>query len=124
MAKEPTGIDKVAPGTSGEVVDFAQLQIFSAAGKIGQVPDGLPRRSPQHVLCGLLDGEINAGLQTFAFDDFRVWIGDELNGYAPGLGPSLRLRFNRRFASAPSSEVHRGPRLQSQRRPQALHLRH
>ena len=81
MAKEPTGIDKVAPGTSGEVVDFAQLQIFSAAGKIGQVPDGLPRRSLQRVLCGLLDGEINAGLQTFAFDDFRVWIGDELNGY-------------------------------------------
>ena len=82
MAKEPTGIDKVAPGTSGEVVDFAQRQIFSAAGKIGPVPDGLPRRSLQRVLCGLLDREINAGLQTFAFDDFRVWIGDELNGYA------------------------------------------
>jgi len=81
MAKESTGIDKVAPGTSGEVVDFAQRQIFSAAGKIGPVPDGLPRRSLQRVLCGLLDGEINAGLQTFAFDDFRVWIGDELNGY-------------------------------------------
>jgi len=82
MAKEPTGIDKVAPGTSGEVVDFAQRQIFSAAEKIGPVPDGLPRRSLQRVLCGLLDGEINAGLQAFAFDDFRVWIGDELNGYA------------------------------------------
>jgi len=81
MAKESTGIDKVAPGTSGEVVDFAQRQIFSAAGKIGPVPDGLPRRSLQRVLCGLLDGEINAGLQAFAFDDFRVWIGDELNGY-------------------------------------------
>jgi len=81
MAKESTGIDKVIPGTSGEVVDFAQRQIFSAAGKIGPVPDGLPRRSLQRVLCGLLDGEINAGLQTFAFDDFRVWIGDELNGY-------------------------------------------
>lgn len=29
----------------------------------------------------LLDGEINVGLQTFAFDSFRVWIGDELNGF-------------------------------------------
>jgi hypothetical protein len=82
MAKESMGIDKVAPGTSGEVVDFAQRQIFSAAGKIGPVPDRLPRRSLQRVLCGLLDGEINAGMHTFAFDDFRVWIGDELNGYA------------------------------------------
>ena len=79
--EKPSGISHVARGTAGEVVDFAQRQIFSAAGKIGPVPDGLPRRSPQHVLCGLLDGEINAGLQTFAFDDFRVWIGDELNGY-------------------------------------------
>jgi hypothetical protein len=39
----------MAPGTSGEVVDFAQLQIFSAAGKIGPVPDGLPRRSLQPI---------------------------------------------------------------------------
>ena len=30
----------------------------------------------------LLDSEINAGLQTFAFGSFRVWLGDELNGFA------------------------------------------
>lgn len=34
------------------------------------------------MLCKLLDSEINAGLQTFAFNIFRVWIGDEMNGRA------------------------------------------
>ena len=34
----------------------------------------------QQLLCELLESEINAGLQTFAFDIVRVWIGDELNG--------------------------------------------
>jgi hypothetical protein len=29
----------------------------------------------------MLESEINAGLQTFAFDIVRVWIGDELNGF-------------------------------------------
>jgi len=54
--------------------------------KIGPVPDGLPRRSLQRVLCELLESEINAGLQTFAFDIVRVWIGDELNGFAATAG--------------------------------------
>ena len=80
MAKELTGIDKVAPGTSGHVVKFAQRQFFSPATEIEAVPDGLPCRSLQRVLCELLESEINAGLQTFAFDSMRVWIGDELNG--------------------------------------------
>ncbi len=75
-----SGISRVARGTTGEVVDVAQRQIFSAADEIGTVPDGAPRRSLQQVLCGLLESEINAGLQTFAFDIVRVWIGDELNG--------------------------------------------
>jgi hypothetical protein len=43
---------------------------------------GAPRRSLQKVLADLLKGEINAGMQAFAYDDFRVWIGDELNGFA------------------------------------------
>ena len=43
--------------------------------------DGNNRQRKLPEKAGLLDGEINAGLQTFAFDDFRVWIGDELNGY-------------------------------------------
>lgn len=30
---------------------------------------------------GLLASEISAGLQTFAFDSFRAWVGDELNGF-------------------------------------------
>ena len=42
--------------------------------------DGNNRQRKLPEKAGLLDGEINAGLQTFAFDDFRVWIGDELNG--------------------------------------------
>jgi len=70
----------VAPGAPSEVVDVAQRQIFSSADKIGPVPDGVPRRSLQQVLCELLHSEINAGLQTFAFDSFRIWFGDELNG--------------------------------------------
>jgi hypothetical protein len=81
MPKELTGIDKVAPGTSEHVVKFAQRQIFSPATEIEAVPDGVPRRSLQRVLCELLESEINAGLQTFALDDIRVWIGDELNGF-------------------------------------------
>jgi hypothetical protein len=32
------------------------------------------------VICDLLASEINAGLQTFAFDILRAWLGDELNG--------------------------------------------
>jgi hypothetical protein len=82
MTKEPTRIDNVAPGTSEHVVKFAQRQIFSPATEIEAVPDGVPRRSLQRVLCKLLESEINAGLQTFALDDIRVWIGDELNGFA------------------------------------------
>ena len=80
MTKEPTRIDNVAPGTSEHVVKFAQRQIFSPATEIEAVPDGVPRRSLQRVLCKLLESEINAGLQTFAFDIVRVSIGDELNG--------------------------------------------
>ena len=79
--KPPTGISRVARGATGEVVDFAQRQTFSPADKIGPVPDGAPRRSLQRVLCELLESEINAGLQTFAFGFMRVWIGDELNGF-------------------------------------------
>jgi hypothetical protein len=75
-----SGIYRVARGTTGEVVDAARRQIFSPADKIGPVPDGAPRRSLQQVLCELLESEINVGLQTFAFDSFRVWFGDELNG--------------------------------------------
>ena len=80
MANNPTGIDKVGSGTSGHVVKFAQRQIFSPATEIEAVPDGVPRRSLQRVLCELLESEINVGLQTFAFDIVRVWVGDELNG--------------------------------------------
>jgi hypothetical protein len=72
-------ISRVARGTTGEVVDVAQRQIFWPADKIGPVPDGAPRRSLQQVLRELLESEINAGLQTFAFDSFRVWFGDDLN---------------------------------------------
>ena len=75
-----SGISRVACGTTGEVVNVAQRQIFSPKGKIGPVPDGAMRRSLQQVFCELLESEINAGLQTFAFDIVRVWIGDELNG--------------------------------------------
>ena len=78
--KTPTGITQVAAGTPDEAVDFAKRQIFSPAAKIEPVPAGVPRRSLQRVLCELLDSEISAGLQTFPFDSFRVWIGDELNG--------------------------------------------
>ena len=86
-----TGISRVARGTTGEVVDFAQRQTFSPAEKIGPVSEGAPRRSLQRVLCELLDSEINAGLQTFAFDSFRVWIGDELNGLdaVAGIRPAV-----------------------------------
>jgi hypothetical protein len=79
---DPTGISRIASGTTGEVVDFAKRQIFSSAEKIEPVPAGAPWRSLQRVLRELLDSDINAGLQTFAFDSFRVWIGDELNGFA------------------------------------------
>ena len=78
--KRKFGIFRVARGTVGEVVNVAQRQIFSPTDKIGPVPDRVPRRSLQQVLCELLDSEINVGLQTFAFDSFRVWFGDELNG--------------------------------------------
>jgi hypothetical protein len=75
-----SSISRVARGTTGEVVDAARRQIFSPVDKIGPVPAGVPRRSLQQVLCELLESEINVGLQTFAFDSFRVWFGDELNG--------------------------------------------
>lgn len=52
-----------------------------ASGEDRPLPAEAPRRSLQRVLCDLLDSEISAGLQTFAFDSFRVWIGDELNGF-------------------------------------------
>ena len=80
MSKGPSRISRLARGTSGEVVDFAQRQVFSPSDEIG-VPAGVPRRSLQAVFCELIDSEINAGLQTFASDSFRVWIGDELNGF-------------------------------------------
>ena len=44
------------------------------------MPAGAAWRSLQRVLRELLYSEINAGLQTFAFGSFRVWIGDEMNG--------------------------------------------
>ena len=78
--EKPPDISRVARGTTGEVVSLAQRQIFSPADRIGPVPDGVQRRSLQRVLCELLESEINAGLQTFAFGIVRVWIGDELNG--------------------------------------------
>jgi len=78
--KKPSGISHVARGIAGKVVEFAERQTFSPAEKILSAPDGAPRRSLQRVLCELLDSEINAGVQTFAFDSFRVWIGDEVNG--------------------------------------------
>jgi hypothetical protein len=78
--QKDTGIKRVALGTSGEVVDCAKRQIFSSTSSIEPVPAGVPRRSQQRVLCELLDSEINARLQTFAFGDVRVWIGDQLNG--------------------------------------------
>ena len=80
MEKDRTGIDRVAPGTPDDVVDFAKRQMFATAVKIGAVPAGAPRRDLQRVLCELLDSEISAGLQTFPFDSFQVWIGDDLNG--------------------------------------------
>lgn len=43
---------------------------------------GAPRRDLQRVLYELLESEISAGLQTFPFNSFRVWIGDDLNGVA------------------------------------------
>jgi hypothetical protein len=79
--KEKTGITSVAMGKTGEVVNFAQWRAFSSAEKISPVPASAPLRSLQGVLAELLDNEINAGLQTFAFDSFRVWIGDEMNGF-------------------------------------------
>ena len=82
MTKEPTRIDNVAPGTSEHVVELAQRHVFSSAPEIGAVPRGAPRRDLQRVLCDLLESEISAGLQTFPFDTFRVWIGDDLNGVA------------------------------------------
>jgi len=81
MTEKTTDISRVARGTAGEVVDFAQRRVFSPGEKIGNVPAGAPRRNLQWVLCDLLASEINAGLQTFAFDIVRVWIGDELNGF-------------------------------------------
>jgi hypothetical protein len=72
-------ISPIARATTGEVMDFAQRQSFSPADKIGPVPDGVTRRALRQVLRELLDSEVNVGLQTLAFDTFRVWIGDELN---------------------------------------------
>src|SRR4051794_12016280 len=81
MAEDRTGIDRVVPGTPENVVEFAERQVFSPATTVMPVPTSAPRRSLQRVLCDLQDSEINAGLQTFAFDTFRVWLGDELNGH-------------------------------------------
>jgi hypothetical protein len=67
-----TGIDRMVRGSTGEVVNIARRQIFSSADRVGPVPHGVPRRKLQRVLCELLESEINAGLQTFAFDTFRV----------------------------------------------------
>ena len=78
--KDSSGIDRISDGTSPQIVDFAERQVFSPTAKIQAVPAGAPRRSLQRVLCELLDSEINAGLQTFALDIVRVWLGDELNG--------------------------------------------
>jgi hypothetical protein len=75
-----SGISRVARGTTADVVDFAKRQTFSSARKIEPVPAGAAWRSLQRVLRELLYSEINAGLQTFAFGSFRVWIGDEMNG--------------------------------------------
>ncbi len=58
-----------------------ERQVFSPGELISPVPAGAPRRNLQRVLCDLIASEINAGLQTFAFDIMRVWIGDELNGF-------------------------------------------
>jgi len=74
-------LSRVARGTDGKVVDFARRQVFSPREKIGPVPASAPRRNLQRVICDLLASEINAGLQTFAFDILRVWLGDELNGF-------------------------------------------
>ncbi|HLG47779.1 MAG TPA: hypothetical protein VKY24_16170 [Reyranella sp.] len=80
MAKDQTGIDRVVSGTPNEMVDLAKRQIFASAAKIGSVPPSAPRRDLQRVLCELLDSEISAGLQTFPFCSFHVWIGDDVNG--------------------------------------------
>lgn len=40
-----SGISRAARGTTGEAVSAAQRHIFSAADKIGPVPDGTLRRS-------------------------------------------------------------------------------
>jgi hypothetical protein len=82
MSKK-SGISRVARATTGEVVSAAQRQVFSPADKIGPVPAGAPHRSLQRVLCELLESEINAGLQTFAFDIVRVWIGDNSMALTP-----------------------------------------
>jgi hypothetical protein len=47
---------------------------------IGPRGEAAPRRSLQTVLRELHDSGINAGLQTFAWCGFRVWIGDDVNG--------------------------------------------
>jgi hypothetical protein len=68
--RKPTGITHVAPATTPEVTVFADREIFA------------PRRRLQRILLELLDNEINARLQSFAFDQVRVWIGHELKGRA------------------------------------------
>ena len=52
-----------------------EFTVLSALTRLGLDPWAEAAR-----LCELLESEINAGLQTFAFDIVRVWIGDELNG--------------------------------------------
>jgi hypothetical protein len=42
--KRPPGISRLARSTDGEVVDFAQRQVFSPGEKIGPVPSRLARR--------------------------------------------------------------------------------
>jgi hypothetical protein len=72
----------VARDAREEAVDFADEQIFAPAEEDRAASlDGAGRRL-QQVLREMHDGEINAGLQTFAWGGVRVWIGDELNGRA------------------------------------------
>lgn len=80
MAKDQTRIDRVVTGTPDEAVVLAKRQIFASAVEIGAVPRGAPRRDLQRVRCELLESEISAGLKTFPFCSFHVWIGDDLNG--------------------------------------------
>jgi hypothetical protein len=94
MAKDGTGMDRVAPGTR-RAVDFAQRQIFSPVTKVGPVPDGALRRSLQDMLCELQDSEINAGMETFPSP--RAWpLAPDAHGDGPRAGPPAPCRRTRR----------------------------